>query len=89
MRIDCPLCGARDRREFYYKGAAEFLERPEEGDLDAMHRYLHIRENTAGVGRELWHHEAGCSAWLVVMRNMSTHEILSCELATDSRLGTS
>ncbi len=82
MRIKCPICGERDRREFYYMGADDFLDRPAEGDIDAMPRYLHIRANPAGVTRDLWHHEAGCSAWLVVERNVSTHEILGVELAS-------
>ncbi len=81
MRIDCPLCGPRDRREFYYKGAATLLDRPAEGETDAMHRYLHLRENPAGFGAELWYHEAGCAAWLVVTRNMTTHQIRSVTLA--------
>ncbi len=82
MRITCPICGERDRREFYYMGADDYLDRPAEGDVEAMHRYLHIRSNPAGVTRDLWHHEAGCSAWLVVERNVSTHEILRVELAS-------
>ena len=28
MRISCPICGERDRREFYYQGAAVMLDRP-------------------------------------------------------------
>ena len=81
MRIKCPLCGERDRREFYYKGSEDYLRRPEEGDQDGMHSYLHLRDNPAGVTRELWQHEAGCAAWLVIERNVTTHEILSVELA--------
>lgn len=81
MRLNCPLCGDRDRREFYYYGSDDYMRRPAEGDQDGMHHYLHLRDNPAGRGREMWHHEAGCSAWLVVTRNMSTHEVLSVELA--------
>ena len=29
MRIPCPICGERDRREFYYQGDALALDRPE------------------------------------------------------------
>lgn len=83
MRINCPICGERDLREFYYLGAADYLNRPAEGDQEAMHQYLHIRENPAGVTRELWHHEAGCSSWLVVERDTTTHEIHSVELASE------
>ncbi len=28
MRLPCPCCGLRDRREFTYYGAADFLARP-------------------------------------------------------------
>ncbi|WP_281858223.1 sarcosine oxidase subunit delta [Litoreibacter halocynthiae] len=83
MRINCPICGDRDRQEFYYLGASDYLNRPAEGDLDGIHKYLHIRENPAGVTKDLWHHEAGCSSWLVVERNTSTHEILGVELASE------
>ncbi|SDW18866.1 sarcosine oxidase subunit delta [Litoreibacter albidus] len=83
MRINCPICGDRDRREFYYLGAADYLNRPAEGDLDGIHKYLHIRENPAGVTKDLWHHESGCSSWLVVERNATTHEIHSVTLASE------
>ena len=81
MRIPCPLCGDRDRREFYYYGSDDYMRRPEEGDQEAMHHYLHLRDNPAGQGREMWQHDGGCGAWLVVERNMTTHEIHSVELA--------
>ena len=28
MRLPCPICGDRDRREFYYQGHAVTLDRP-------------------------------------------------------------
>ena len=84
MRIKCPLCGERDRREFYYQGDAIALQRP---DADAAavgwDDYLHNRDNPAGVTRDLWHHEAGCGAWLVVTRNTTDHSILKVALAKD------
>ena len=84
MRLTCPICGERDRREFYYQGAAVALHRPspEAGD-DAWDDYVHLRDNPAGVTRDLWHHEAGCGAWLVVERNTVTHDILSVALIQD------
>ncbi|MCK4713675.1 MAG: sarcosine oxidase subunit delta [Marinosulfonomonas sp.] len=84
MRIKCPLCGERDRREFYYQGAALALHRPD-GDADAAawDDYLHNRDNPAGITRDLWHHEAGCGAWLVVMRNTVTHKVSGVTLAKD------
>ncbi len=84
MRITCPNCGERDRREFSYTGAATLLERPDAGaPSDVWDDYLHNRENPAGVTRDLWYHEKGCSAWLVVTRNTVTHEVLKTELASD------
>lgn len=84
MRITCPLCGERDRREFYYQGDAVALRRPEpEAGAKAWDNYLHLRDNPAGVTREVWYHESGCSSWLVVERNTVTHEILSTRLASD------
>ena len=84
MRITCPLCGDRDRREFYYQGAALALQRPgADGGEKAWDDYLHMRENPAGGTHDLWFHEAGCSAWLVVTRNTITHEILTVALASD------
>lgn len=84
MRIKCPLCGERDRREFFYKGDAIALERPDaDAPASAWDDYLHNRDNIAGVIRDLWHHEVGCSAWLVVTRSTITHEILATRLASD------
>ncbi len=86
MRITCPICGERDRREFYYLGARDYLDRPAEGDLDAMHRYLHLRDNPVGVTQDLWQHEAGCAAWILVERNVTTHEVISTRLARERKL---
>ncbi len=88
MRINCPLCGARDSREFHYRGSAKLLNRPD-GDADdaAFHDYVYMRENTAGVNDDLWFHENGCRSWLVVARNVTTHEILSVKLAADVKRG--
>ena len=52
MRIICPNCGERDRREFYYAGAAVALDRPAmEAGPEVWDDYLHNRDNPAGVGR--------------------------------------
>ena len=81
MRLKCPLCGDRDRREFYYYGAEEYLDRPAEAAApEAWDNYLHLRDNVAGVVRDLWYHEAGCAQWLVVTRNTVTHDIAAVEL---------
>ena len=46
MRIPCPLCGPRDRREFYYRGAVAGLDgvgeltEGERRNRDQLIRYL-------------------------------------------------
>jgi sarcosine oxidase subunit delta len=81
MRLTCPLCGPRDRREFYYLGAASLLDRPPpDAPAEAWDDYLHLRDNPAGVTTDLWYHETGCTAWLKVTRNTVTHAILSVDL---------
>lgn len=88
MRIDCPYCGERDRREFYYMGDAVALERPDpEAGAAAWDAYLHLRENPAGRLRDLWQHEAGCGAWLVVTRDTVSHAVYEVALASDVRKG--
>jgi len=81
MRIPCPICGPRDRREFYYQGAAVALSRPAaDADAAAWADYLHNRDNPCGPTRDLWYHEAGCGAWLVVTRDTATHEVMGADL---------
>ncbi|MGR3468175.1 MAG: sarcosine oxidase subunit delta [Shimia sp.] len=82
MRFRCPLCGERDRREFYYAGVALERPAPDAGEA-AWEDYVHLRENPAGVTRDLWEHSQGCGAWLVIERNTVTHEVLSVELAKE------
>ncbi|MEL7397664.1 MAG: sarcosine oxidase subunit delta [Pseudomonadota bacterium] len=82
MRLKCPNCGWRDIREFTYMGAALMMERPAaDAPIEEWDAYLHLRDNPDGVTRELWYHEYGCGAWLVVTRNTLTHEVIKCELA--------
>ena len=60
------------------------MDRPApQSGADAFHAYLHLRGNPAGVHRELWQHSHGCMAWLVVERNVTSHEILNVALARD------
>ncbi len=85
MRITCPLCGERDRREFYYKGAAVALERPDpEAGEAAWDAYVFLRENPAGATRDLWQHEGGCGAWIVVTRDTVSHAVLETRLAGEA-----
>ena len=75
MRIACPYCGDRDRREFTYQGDGLALSRPSEGaDAQDWDDYLHNRDNPAGDTRDLWYHDP-CGAWVAVHRNTVTHDI--------------
>jgi sarcosine oxidase subunit delta len=53
---------------------------PDAGDV-AWDDYLHNRENPAGDSRDLWFHEGGCGAWLVIDRNTVTHAVHAVTLA--------
>ncbi|RMD88948.1 MAG: sarcosine oxidase subunit delta [Alphaproteobacteria bacterium] len=86
MIIVHPLLGPRDAAEFVYKGDACLIDRPDglaADALDAFHTYLHLRDNPAGLHRELWYHEQGDRSWLVVTRDTRSHEIVKVELARD------
>ncbi|NDU99412.1 sarcosine oxidase subunit delta [Pseudoroseicyclus tamaricis] len=73
MRIRCPHCGERDRREFTWMGAA--LERPGGSWGEEMHAYVFLRENPAGPLAELWHHDP-CGAMVRAVRDTRTHEMI-------------
>lgn len=86
MIIDHPLLGPRDAAEFVCKGSAVLIDRPDPDAPDAMdafHDYLYLRDNPAGLHRELWYHEQGDRSWLVLTRDTLTHEIVKVELARD------
>ena len=79
MRISCPCCGPRDRREFTYFGAAGYLNRPApDAPASAWDDYLHLRDNPAGETRDLWYHEP-CGSWLVVTRDTVSHAMSAVE----------
>jgi sarcosine oxidase subunit delta len=90
MIINHPLLGPRDAGEFTYFGDASALMRPDSPAGEASGKtmgdvcdYVHLRDNPAGLHRELWYHEHGDRSWLVVTRNTVTHEIVKVELARD------
>ena len=83
MRIPCPHCGERGHEEFSYLGDAG-PQRPTDGGAAptaAWEDYVYLRDNPVGVHRELWFHAAGCQSWLVVTRNVRTHELFGAEPA--------
>lgn len=84
MRITCPCCGTRDRREFTYQGDALALARPErDAGPEAWDDYLHNRDNPAGPLRDLWYHDP-CGAWIVVARDTVTHAVQGAVLAAEA-----
>lgn len=91
MRIACPHCGERSLDEYLYLGDAT-VRRPDISSPTAAAEfvsYVYERTNPPGKHRELWYHAAGCHAWLVVTRDVSTHAIASVELAKDVALASS
>jgi heterotetrameric sarcosine oxidase delta subunit len=86
MIINHPLLGPRDAEEFVHLGDASLINRPDgmaDGAIEAFHDYLYLRDNPAGLYRELWYHEQGDRSWLVVTRDTTSHEISKVELARD------
>ena len=86
MIINHPFLGPRDSAEFIYLGDASLIHRPDwQGDdaLKNFTNYGYVRDNPAGLHRELWFHEGGDRSWLVVTRDTTTHEITAVELARD------
>jgi methylglutamate dehydrogenase subunit B len=89
MIINHPLLGSRDAQEFVYLGDVNLINRPDglaTDAADAFHDYLYLRDNPAGLHRELWYHEQGDRSWLVVTRNTLTHEITDVTFARDVAL---
>jgi heterotetrameric sarcosine oxidase delta subunit len=83
MRITCPLCGERDRREFTWQGDALAMARPApDAGEGAWDDYVHLRENPAGRLRELWYHDP-CGAWAVVERDTVTHAVFDTVAAAE------
>jgi sarcosine oxidase subunit delta len=88
MRITCPHCGERTLAEFLYHGDATVI-RPTDGGAAPTTEwtdYVYLRDNDTGRHSELWYHNAGCHAWLVVIRDLRSHEISSVRLARDVAL---
>ena len=86
MIINHPHLGPRDASEFTILGDASLINRPDwqAGDADdAFYNYQYLRDNPAGLHRELWFHEQGDRSWLVVTRDTLTHAVVEVALASD------
>jgi heterotetrameric sarcosine oxidase delta subunit len=74
MQISCPFCGPRELPEFsFHKTVADPQANPFEE--------VYLRENRVDYSAEHWQHFAGCRAWLLVVRNPSTGEVVTVSLA--------
>jgi sarcosine oxidase subunit delta len=79
MRIPCPFCGFRDIQEFVSRGEAAVAANP--ADFAETFDALYTRKNVIGPAREYFYHAQGCRSWLIVERDVRTHEVLSAALA--------
>ena len=77
MRIPCPYCGERGNEEFSVFGDASVIRPQAASPPEAWVEYVYLRDNKAGVHQEFWYHAVGCRAWLIVTRNVVTHESIS------------
>ena len=75
MRLNCPYCGERPIDEFVQLGAAGLQRPAPDAGNDAFVDYVYLRDNPAGLHRELFQHLGGCRALLAVSRDTRTHEI--------------
>jgi methylglutamate dehydrogenase subunit B len=86
MIINHPHLGPRDASEFTILGDASLINRPDwqaSDTDDAFYTYQYLRDNPAGLHRELWFHEQGDRSWLVVTRDTITHAVIAVALASD------
>ncbi len=81
MRIPCPFCGLRDDGEFSYESDASVTWPDLGAGAAEWHDAVFLRENPRGRVAELWRHHLGCRAWIVVERDVTTHEIFGSRLA--------
>lgn len=80
MRIPCPHCGPRGVDEFLYTQDATVSRPQGDAPMQDWVDYVYLRENAKGARKEYWYHSAGCHAWLVVTRDVVSHEVLAVEL---------
>lgn len=70
--ITCPICGRRSVHEFRF-GAEDKGDRPfgEKVSPEELYAYVHERNNTLGLQKELWFHRDGCETWFSIWRDTS------------------
>ena len=76
LLIPCPNCGERDSNEFRYGG--EMRDQPANFDDDRVWAdHVFGRSNLPGEQSEWWFHRLGCRRWFVVVRNLTSNQVLS------------
>lgn len=69
MLISCPFCGERDLAEFEFRCTLDGR-----GDTPAQRLYFRRADPARSV--EHWQHVRGCRAWLELLRDLRTGEVL-------------
>jgi sarcosine oxidase subunit delta len=85
IRIPCPHCGLRDHDEFAYIGDAT-VARPgigADGPDNSWFEAAYLRDNPRGPHLEYWQHLHGCRAFIKVLRDTASHEVLAVGLPGD------
>jgi len=75
---------AKFRLDRFRDGGVAMQRPAPDAGVDAWDSYVHLRDNPAGETRDLWHHEAGCGAWVLVTRDTVTHKISDVVLAREA-----
>ncbi len=83
IRITCPYCGPRDHQEFSYVGDATLTRPSDDAVGDAWYDFVYLRDNPRGPHLEYWQHVHGCRAFVKVLRDTLTHEVLATGTAAD------
>ncbi|MCY4592179.1 MAG: sarcosine oxidase subunit delta [Alphaproteobacteria bacterium] len=83
IRINCPYCGPRDHQEFAYVGDATLTRPSDDAGGDAWYDFVYLRDNPRGPHLEYWQHVHGCRAFVKVLRDTLTHEVLATGTAAD------
>ncbi len=82
--ITCPYCGPRDHSEFTYVGDAARTRPALGADTGDVFDWVYLRDNPRGRHLEYWQHSAGCRAFVKVLRDTATHEVLAVGLPEDT-----
>ncbi len=75
LTIRCPHCGERTHTEFTFIGDGERKRPADDAPRSAWYDYVYLRDNGRGALAEIWQHTLGCRGFVLVERDLVTHEI--------------